>query len=85
MSPIIHHRRTVAANAVDRIRQRLSEINRSYREPNIKVSIGRFSKEKNDALMSQEDARAEILQEWLENREIEALEWVLREIFEAVP
>ena len=55
-------------------------------EPNIKGFNWEVQqREKIRDWMPHEDARAEILQEWLENREIEALEWVLREIFEAVP
>lgn len=85
MNAIIHHRRTVSANAVDRIRQRLSEIKRSYREPDIKGFNREVQQRERRDWTSHEDAGAEILQEWLENTEIEALEWVLREIFEAVP
>ena len=50
VSPIIHHRRTVSANAVDRIRQRLSEIKRSYREPNIKGFNWEVQQRERDAI-----------------------------------
>lgn len=93
MSPIIHHRRTVSANAVDRIRQRISEVKRSTEVSDMTKPLRELIKAKDEDYMHHMlaldgphyEKQSEVLQEWFDGTEIAALEWVLREIFEAVP
>lgn len=86
MSPVIHRRRTVAANAVDRIRERISQIRHTY---SVSIDINQFrhdvSENRHGNWKNEKDSEGEVLQEWLDEREIDTLEWIIREILEAVP
>ena len=87
MSPIIHRRRTVAANSQDRLRALITDLKRSVAvSVNLKTLETQARKlQTQDYDLSYPEAQSEVLQEWINQAQSEILEWVLREIFQETP